>query len=408
MSTPAPTFVLPFPKRTLPVITSPPVATSAPGVPVIPTMDPTFLSKAWADRNREKYYGLLAGYVLFLLVVMVVFAVSFPKLVKFIQRVNWRAQVQSRWYVLFVLFLLTVVAMVALLAYMAFDKVRNLVKQNSDAVCLIREVFPLDLADFRNDTFSRKVARTLNTIAQTTTSWSVCSAGFPSPFVPEFDLRATVKAKNAITGEMQNSLLVYYSSKLDVVIITFAGTATFDQWIANADFRTLTPNFAKDLENNVKVSSTFGKMYDSMRTEVMVILSSLMGEKTQLFLTGHSLGGALAAVCYLDLILTGIGNGRRCLYTFGSPRTGNQRFTELISADNSSFRVYNTEDVVPSMPFPVMPGGAHYSHFGESISFSLNLDDLALNHTIAYLEYFKPAAQVFTTAPPTKPGNAKK
>ena len=403
--TASPTFrVLNQPQRTFPIITAPPVSTSSPGVPNIPTLDPAFLSKGWIERNPQSYYGIVTGYLVFFTLVIVALIVSFPKLVKWFTHLNWKASIQSRWYVLFLLFFVGVVATVGLLLYLVFNGTKEIVKQKSDSVCLVREVFPLDLTDLQFAEFSRKVARTLNTIAQTTTSWSVCSANYPSPLVPDFDLRANVKAKNVFSGEMQNSMLAYYSTKLDVIIISFAGTASFDQWIANANFQTITPEFCAPFDPQIKVSNTFSKMYESLRTELLVIISSLAGPATKLFITGHSLGGSLAAVCYLDLILSHIGDGRRALYTFGSPRTGNQRFTELISADNCSFRVFNTEDIVVSLPFPVMPGNAHYSHFGESVSFSLNLDDLALNHTIAYLEYFKPAAQIFTTAPPQKNG----
>lgn len=51
----------------------------------------------------------------------------------------------------------------------------------------------------------------------------------------------------------------------------------------------------------------------------------------EILITGHSLGGALATLCFLDLQLTlGLGVGPKAvsfapLYIFGSPRVGGQR-----------------------------------------------------------------------------------
>ncbi|RCN25095.1 triacylglycerol lipase [Ancylostoma caninum] len=68
--------------------------------------------------------------------------------------------------------------------------------------------------------------------------------------------------------------------------------------------------------------------------------------------TGHSLGGALAAVAAARTVAEGLRPGHQLtVYTFGEPRVGNvdfaKSFDELIP---NSYRVVFGKDIVPHMP----------------------------------------------------------
>lgn len=80
-----------------------------------------------------------------------------------------------------------------------------------------------------------------------------------------------------------------------------------------------------------------------------------------LWVTGHSLGAALAtlAVAKLRLEKDEPVNG---LYTFGQPRTGDRDFAKNLDADfeKQTFRYVNNNDIVPRVPFRAMS----YSHVG--------------------------------------------
>ncbi|CAM9919266.1 unnamed protein product [Phaeothamnion confervicola] len=66
------------------------------------------------------------------------------------------------------------------------------------------------------------------------------------------------------------------------------------------------------------------------------------------YVTGHSLGGALAVLAALDIVETGI--PVRC-YTFGMPRVGNRAWADYLRrALPVAVRVTHNRDAVPHMP----------------------------------------------------------
>ena len=69
--------------------------------------------------------------------------------------------------------------------------------------------------------------------------------------------------------------------------------------------------------------------------------------------TGHSLGGALATLCALDLQYNFFDSDSVQLYTFGSPRVGNADFSQSFKRRvPHCYRVINGMDVIPAVPRP--------------------------------------------------------
>ncbi|XP_063933705.1 uncharacterized protein LOC135145513 [Zophobas morio] len=85
----------------------------------------------------------------------------------------------------------------------------------------------------------------------------------------------------------------------------------------------------------------------------------------KLFITGHSLGGALATICAADLFLNHSITFDHFI-TFGQPRVGNSNFAawwEEIFRDKDVLRVTHAKDLVPHLPYALFK----YQHFGPEL-----------------------------------------
>lgn len=76
-----------------------------------------------------------------------------------------------------------------------------------------------------------------------------------------------------------------------------------------------------------------------------------------IYITGHSLGGALAVFTAYEL--ERIGFSDITVFTFGCPRVGNKAYTSLIKSNH--YRFVNCNDFVPRMPLSLIG----YRHHGQ-------------------------------------------
>jgi triacylglycerol lipase len=109
-----------------------------------------------------------------------------------------------------------------------------------------------------------------------------------------------------------------------------------------------------------EVHRGFKKALDAVVLDVQQQIVTLRTSGQALWVTGHSLGAALAILCVAHLKQQGIPvNG---LYTFGAPRVGDKTFAERFNADfvSKTFRFVNNNDVVTRVP----PRALAYSHVG--------------------------------------------
>ena len=95
--------------------------------------------------------------------------------------------------------------------------------------------------------------------------------------------------------------------------------------------------------------------------------------------TGHSLGGALATLCALDVQYNFPDKQVSC-YTFGSPKVGNSYFKDSFNKRvPQTYRFVNSADTVPALP----PGGFEhvgiFQHIGPTASVVESLIDKVLD-----------------------------
>src|SRR3990167_7818526 len=72
----------------------------------------------------------------------------------------------------------------------------------------------------------------------------------------------------------------------------------------------------------------------------------------KVYVCGHSLGGALATLCFGYMVLSDYPIPVTAVYTIGQPRAGNKKFREALefASPNTKFiRITNNQDCVPSL-----------------------------------------------------------
>ena len=102
--------------------------------------------------------------------------------------------------------------------------------------------------------------------------------------------------------------------------------------------------------------------YNSIREDILKSLKKVLG--LPLYITGHSLGAALATVAtnYLEgEVIDGapLRDQIAACYTFGSPRVGNNQYDRDFKSP--IYRIVNTTDIVTVVPLLVMG----YVHIGD-------------------------------------------
>lgn len=144
--------------------------------------------------------------------------------------------------------------------------------------------------------------------------------------------------------------------------LVLRGTNDLRDWLT--DFNAIPDSWA----GAGLVHQGFARAFDLVWDEVTASLDKNVPSDCPLFIAGHSLGAALAT-------LAASLRRPRALYTFGSPRVGDDDFGEAL-AGVRIFRVVNNRDVVTTVPAPVPfhhVGQLHYiNHKGEML---INPDD---------------------------------
>lgn len=168
------------------------------------------------------------------------------------------------------------------------------------------------------------------------------------------------------------------------IVIVFRGTNTTSDWISDAIARQTVFPYAKD---GGLVHKGFLDIYNSARKQIMTAIAKLSPRKT-FYLTGHSLGGCLAALCAADLA-TNTRFKQPSIYTYGSPRVGNPAFASLFNhRTGPHYRIYNTNDIVPELPpfiykSPRTDQVYHYLHVKKGVELTYQAGSVSANHAIS-------------------------
>ncbi len=135
---------------------------------------------------------------------------------------------------------------------------------------------------------------------------------------------------------------------LDVSILSFRGTEGFKDWLTNIDI-VLKETHIPGTKHEALIHSGFQRAFNSVKPAILSKLTPITDGGSTLYLTGHSLGGALALIATRDIARRSHGS----CYTFGSPRVGRFGFADYIKTP--IYRVVNANDLVPRIPPAYIP-----------------------------------------------------
>lgn len=152
----------------------------------------------------------------------------------------------------------------------------------------------------------------------------------------------------------------FVASNEEAIFIAFRGTeyANFQDWIVDLKVKRVRHPWGS-------VHTGFKEALDLVWDFVLEALEEFAAPHKTIWLTGHSLGGALATLATDRLLQADI--EPHGLYTFGQPRVGNKTYAKKFNQlfRHRTFRFANNNDIVARLP----PRLAGYSHIGRSFYF---------------------------------------
>lgn len=171
------------------------------------------------------------------------------------------------------------------------------------------------------------------------------------------DLTAEDSDFISVTGANKNSAQAILVEHKDFLCMAFRGTNELADWLDNMNsfpenvlFGSFHRGFWKSVED---VWGKINGKYEELRNK----------KKRPLFITGHSLGGAMATIAAARFIHQD--KPFISVYTFGQPRSMDRNAARIFNAEAGErcYRFQNNEDIVTRVPARLMG----YSHVGNCL-----------------------------------------
>ncbi len=149
-------------------------------------------------------------------------------------------------------------------------------------------------------------------------------------------------------------------TKDSAVVVSFRGSVDFKNWVYNLDTTSTTYPSCTGCAVHSGFYNAYKGVSPLVRTEVSRLLS--LYKTAKLIIVGHSLGGAMAIHCALEM--KELYGKVDYVYTYGQPRVGNAAFAAFYETRiPNSFRVINYADMVPHVP----PSSFNFKHGGNEM-----------------------------------------
>lgn len=277
---------------------------------------------------------------------------------------------------------------------------------------------------YENGVYEKPLATALVDIS-TNTSIANCSDVLPLPNPPGFTKQLRIEGIEPTDGSKVMFAYIFWNRQLCHAVISFTGTEFISEWESDFEFEQVAPTSLNGYKEGVLVHKGFYEIYMSIREQLWDWWNSNKSWVRTLYITGHSLGGALSTICGYDFAevfldrdcstngVTTACNSRTCTpnipnecddpciarslpihYSFAAPRSGNTTFATTFNQRlPTSLRINNTEDIIPQLP-PATFEGYTYEHTGGNVPFTISLGSLTDDHIQAYQNNLPECPQV--------------
>jgi triacylglycerol lipase len=144
----------------------------------------------------------------------------------------------------------------------------------------------------------------------------------------------------------------FVASTNSQILVAFRGTASRHNWITDLTVRRIKLLWAGRF---IKVHEGFHTALESVYDKIIEEIEKISGDANKIiYVTGHSLGGALALlfVAFCGWKHERCAKDTVALYTFGQPKVGNYWFARKFNRwfKNITWRVIDQEDIIARVP----------------------------------------------------------
>ena len=156
--------------------------------------------------------------------------------------------------------------------------------------------------------------------------------------------RAYHEVTVADAGTDTQVLVIADADDAATVYVAFRGTQNGRDVVTDINVADTHPAWADAAHPKLRLHAGFSKAWSAVRDRVFERIAGA----SNVVMTGHSLGGALAAIASLDASLTLVPPRTIACYTYGAPQAGDMLFTDAFDRRVArSVRVYTPLDPIP-------------------------------------------------------------
>lgn len=178
----------------------------------------------------------------------------------------------------------------------------------------------------------------------------------------------------AMTKDTSIFGLMGRNTETATAFIAFRGTQDLEDWVHDLD--AIDTDYAP-IADFGHVHAGFQAVYELVRDSISANIAATCSGCTQIVITGHSLGAAVALLAAPDVFRTMPPRLEPRVITFAGPRVGLPDFAGSFNTDiEACFRVVNFLDIVPHVPV------APYVHVGAAVDIDSG-GDLSTRHDLA-------------------------